>query len=368
MQPPPPANTRHLFETRRHFAVLDGLRGVAALSVVLFHYTEMVISNYSDNFIGHGFLAVDFFFCLSGFVIAYAYDGRIRSLGMLQFFEARLIRLHPMVVLGSVLGLLALLLDPFGNETGRLSSGSIAAMFAASVLVLPYPAMASRSFNLFSLNAPAWSLFWEYVASVLYATILSRLSRRVLLGCTVAAGANLLWMAHTRGNVLGGWSGPTFWDVGTRLAYSFTAGMAVYRWRWIARTRLGFGSLSVLLMLAFVMPYFAKNWLAEALVVLLYFPLLIALGAGAEPGVRSRKLCNFAGNLSYPLYMTHYAAIWIFEHFYRTLHPSTQELALVIASGMSVSICFAWLVTVFYDTPVRSWLTAWRKREAETTR
>src|ERR1700753_3283915 len=90
---------------KRHFHLLDGLRGVAALCVVLFHFMEVVISDYSKNFIGHGFLAVDFFFCLSGFVIGYAYDDRIKEIGVLKFFKQRLIRLHPLVVFGSVLGL-----------------------------------------------------------------------------------------------------------------------------------------------------------------------------------------------------------------------------------------------------------------------
>ena len=78
-------------ESKRHFAILDGLRGVAALAVVIFHFMEWVFTDPSLNFIGHGFLAVDFFFCLSGFVIAYAYDHRIKNMGLGRFFRARLI-------------------------------------------------------------------------------------------------------------------------------------------------------------------------------------------------------------------------------------------------------------------------------------
>lgn len=66
-----------ILQTKKHFKILDGLRGVAALAVVIFHFMEWVYPNPSKNFIGHGFLAVDFFFCLSGFVIGYAYDDRI---------------------------------------------------------------------------------------------------------------------------------------------------------------------------------------------------------------------------------------------------------------------------------------------------
>lgn len=104
---------KELLQTKEHFAILDGLRGVAALAVVVFHFMEWVFPEVKKNFIGHGFLAVDFFFCLSGFVIGYAYDDRIRKLGAGKFLKARLIRLHPLVVLGSVLGLAGFLLDPF---------------------------------------------------------------------------------------------------------------------------------------------------------------------------------------------------------------------------------------------------------------
>src|ERR1700759_926130 len=106
-----------ILKTKQHFEILDGLRGIAALAIVMFHFMEWVYTDYSKNFIGHGFLAVDFFFCLSGFVIGYAYDDRILQMGILNFFKSRLIRLHPLVIFGSILGLLAFLFDPFGSYT-----------------------------------------------------------------------------------------------------------------------------------------------------------------------------------------------------------------------------------------------------------
>ena len=83
-----------ILKTRQHFEILDGLRGIAAFSIVTFHFMEWVYVDASRNFIGHGFLAVDFFFCLSGFVIAYAYDDRIAKMGVIEFFKSRLIRLQ----------------------------------------------------------------------------------------------------------------------------------------------------------------------------------------------------------------------------------------------------------------------------------
>src|ERR1700755_2850194 len=106
-----------ILKTKQHFEILDGLRGVAAIAVVTFHFMEIAYTDYSKDFIGHGFLAVDFFFCLSGFVIAYAYDGRLTTLGLKEFFRSRLIRLHPLVVFGSILGLAGLLIQTYLGQT-----------------------------------------------------------------------------------------------------------------------------------------------------------------------------------------------------------------------------------------------------------
>ena len=82
-----------LLKTRPHFEILDGLRGLATLVVVIFHFMEIIIAGFINNFISHGYLAVDFFFCLSGFVVSYAYDSRIANMGLLTFIKLRLIRL-----------------------------------------------------------------------------------------------------------------------------------------------------------------------------------------------------------------------------------------------------------------------------------
>src|ERR1700754_3533814 len=129
-----------ILQTKQHFEILDGLRGIAALAVVTFHFMEWAYSDYSKNFIGHGFLAVDFFFCLSGFVIGYAYDDRIGKMGVWEFFKSRLIRLHPLVILGSILGLIAFYVNPF-SSTAACGPGRIAVIFLASILMVPFGAI-----------------------------------------------------------------------------------------------------------------------------------------------------------------------------------------------------------------------------------
>jgi peptidoglycan/LPS O-acetylase OafA/YrhL len=349
-------STPDLLKTKKHFEILDGLRGVAALAVVIFHLMEWVFTDPSKNFIGHGFLAVDFFFCLSGFVIGYAYDDRIAEMEAGEFFKARLIRLHPLVVLGSVLGLLGFLLDPFALPI-IYNTGKIILLFVCSLFLIPLPVMEERFFNLFAFNAPAWSLFWEYVANIFYAFVLYKVSRRSLIVSTIVAAAGICMVSYRAGNLLGGWSKDNFFDGGVRVAYSFLTGLLLYRSSWIIKNKLGFAGLSILLFLVFTMPTNKWNWLTEPLIVLFYFPLLVSLGAGSTLSTRWTKVCQFSGNLSYPLYMTHYAAIWVFGNYFISMKPSSGELCYIIISGVIFLVVIAWVVMRFYDTPVRRYLS-----------
>jgi peptidoglycan/LPS O-acetylase OafA/YrhL len=354
-----------ILKTKQHFEILDGLRGIAALAIVMFHFMEWVYNDYSRNFIGHGFLAVDFFFCLSGFVIAYAYDDRIKKIGVAEFFKSRIIRLHPLVISGSVLGLLAFLFDPFGGHPELYSAGKIIVTFLCSVLLIPFPVIADRSFNLFSFNAPAWSLFWEYIANIAYAFVLCRIRRGYLLLLTIISSMAICFVCYRSGNLLGGWSGPTFWDGSARISYSFLAGLLIYRSNWIIKNKLGFISLAVLLFLAFVMPFSPWNWLSEPIAVLLYFPLIIALGAGAHLTTGLKKICMFLGKISYPLYMTHYAVLWIFGNYYTSHEPGTMQLTLIITAGVVLTFGLSYLVMTGYDIPIRKYLS--NKRNEKLT-
>ncbi|WP_246496136.1 acyltransferase family protein [Chitinophaga varians] len=347
---------------KQHFAILDGLRGIAAIVVVIFHFMEIVYSDYSKNFAGHGFLAVDFFFCLSGFVIAYAYDDRMPQLRLRDFFRSRLIRLHPLVALGAVLGLLTFLFDPLMGPPAGYGFGKITMLFITTLLLVPYPVMPERFFNLFCMNAPAWSLWWEYIANIFYALVLWRLRRHLLLVLGFIAAVILTVVAYKAGNLMGGWSKDTFWQGGARLLYSFTAGMLVYRFRLIIPNRLGFPGVTLLLLLGLFMPYFPHNWLVELVIVLFYFPALVALGAGARLAPWLEKPCTFSGKISYPLYMTHYGFMWIFAHYLEVYKPAMSTLAIVIPAGVIALMMLGWIAMVGYDQPLRNYLSRiWKK-------
>lgn len=351
--------------SKPHFEILDGLRGLAAVVVVIFHFIEIVITNVNDNFIIHGYMAVDFFFCLSGFVIAYAYDNRIGGMGLMSFIKLRLIRLQPLVVIGSVLGLLTFLFDPFDDLYSIYGFKETALLFLASVFLIPYPLVSERYFNLFNLNAPSWSLFWEYVANFMYATVLFKFTQKLLAPLVVLAAVVLFYVGYSTGSLVGGWSGGTFFEGLARISFSFLMGMLVYRSNWIIKNKLGLLGLGVLLMLAFLTPYNAQwNWLIEPIIVVFYFPLIISLGAGATLADRYRKLNKLSGDISYPLYMTHYPFLWVFGNYVVAKNPSMAQLNWVIPISVILLIGLAYLVAKFLDLPIRRYLTGRLKSRA----
>lgn len=350
-------NRTNLLNTKQHFEILDGLRGVAAIIVVIYHFMEIAITDYNKNFLSHGFLAVDFFFCLSGFVIAYAYDSRAEHITLMQFIKLRLIRLHPLVLIGSVLGLLTFLFDPYSDFYAIYGFGKTLLLFLASAFLIPYPAMPERYTNLFCLNAPAWSLFWEYIANIFYILILFKLSKQILTVLTVIGAACICYIAVIHTNVSGGWGGQNFFDGGARVLFSFMAGMMVYRFNWIIKNKLGFIGVSILLLMAFLFPYRDQyNWITEPIIVILYFPLLVSLGAGAVLNPALKNVCKLSGEISYPLYMTHYPFVWIYLTYVAVVKPTGMMLFGVIPVSVILLIILAYLIMRFVDAPLRKYL------------
>lgn len=347
-----------VLKSKPHFELLDGLRGLAAVAVVVFHFMEIVITDYHQNFIAHGYLAVDFFFCLSGFVIAYAYDHRIAEMSLLTFIKLRLIRLQPLVVIGTVLGLLTFLFDPYSDFPSVYSIQQTVMMVLTSLFLIPYPVMPERYFNLFSLNAPVWSLFWEYFANLLYAVVLFKVVNKVLVPLVLLAALGLCYVALHSGNVSGGWGGPNFWDGLARVSFSFLMGMLIFRFNWIIKNQLGFLGLSILLLAAFLIPYRAEwNWIVEPLLVMFYLPLLVALGAGATVAPAYKKINTFSGDISYPLYMTHYPFVWVFLTYVAVEKPSTGILCWLIPVAILLLIGLSYAVFKGLDLPVRRYFT-----------
>lgn len=345
--------------SKPHFELLDGLRGIAALAVVLFHFMEIATPDYRDNFIPRSYLAVDFFFCLSGFVMAYAYDRKINAMGIFTFFKRRLIRLQPFVLIGSIIGLFAFLFDPFSDLVQSFSSLDIPLMFGSSSLLIPYPMVPQRYFNLFHLNPPTWSLFWEYIANIFYALILCRLPVRTLQLLLIIAASLLCYTSYQHGYLAVGFGGDNFWAGAARLFFSFIAGIVLFRSKWKININPSLTVLILLFIATFFIPFSEKyGAYIDVFLVIIYFPLLIGICAAKGQLRRTAsQLCKRLGDISYPLYMVHYPFVWIFMSYVETYKPNGKEMALIISLSVLLLIALAYLILKWIDIPLRNYLT-----------
>src|SRR5271170_5432236 len=200
----------------------------------------------------------------------------------LQFFRIRLIRLHPLVLVGATCGLLGYLLDPFGKGINQTSMPMLLLAYVTSLLLLPSPPVGGRQNESQALNGPAWSLMQEYLGNIAYALILRRL-RALTLGIIFGvSGLLLMWVANVKGSLDGGWGYPEIWMAPLRLTVSFVMGLWLYRIHDRAHfPRVGLLLLSIVLVICFQMPVFPKvgglslNGLYDAASVLFLFPLII---------------------------------------------------------------------------------------------
>jgi len=357
-----------------HYAILDGLRGVAALTVVAFHLCEAHATSHFTQVINHGYLAVDFFFLLSGFVIGYAYDDRWGRLTVKGFFKARLVRLQPMVVMGMLIGALTFYwqASPLTPGIAQVPGWQVVALMLVGFTLLPVPpALDIRGWQeMHPLNGPGWSLFYEYIANLLYALGVRKLSKAALGVLVALAGAALVHLVVTSptGDVVGGWAlDATGIRIGlTRMLFPFFAGLLLARTASLRRLPNAFLWCSLLLLAVLVFPRVAGpsqlwlNGLYESFAIIVVFPLIVWLGAGGQiASAGAARLCKFFGDVSYPLYITHYPLIYIYTAWVSRNKVSLQAGLPVAALTFGVAVALAYACLKFYDEPVRRWL---RKR------
>jgi peptidoglycan/LPS O-acetylase OafA/YrhL len=354
---------------KKHFEVLDGMRGSAALLVVLFHIMGMPIAWKDDGqLLHHAALAVDFFFALSGFVIAYAYDDRWGAMTTRQFFAARLIRLHPLVLLGAGLGLLSFVFDPFADNQSTVPLGTVLADFALACLLLPHAALPNRWTDTHSINSPAWSLLQEYIGNLVYALALRRLSTKALGAVVALAGLVLAWVAYQENSVDLGSDWDTYWMGTARMAFSFTFGLWLYRVRGRApKIRLGWVVATIVLVVLFAMPLVPKsiphgNGAYHLFLVMVVFPVLILGGAHSDIGSKEMSMCKLAGRMSYPIYILHYPFLLIYMNFVTFTKPPAEVAHLAGAGVFALVLVFTWLALTFYDEPLRGKLRSLIRR------
>jgi peptidoglycan/LPS O-acetylase OafA/YrhL len=292
---------------RHRYAYLDGIRGVAALLVLVRH---------TGNFWHFGFyrsyLAVDLFFVLSGFVIAYAYDEKLRDgkISMAQFVKIRLIRLYPVYVMSvfvcALVVLTALVLDPPGTAP---SVAQVMPVIALTAIYLP--SRLPGSVELFPLNGVYWSLFFELLVNVIYAAVRPRLSTAVLCLAASFFGSLLASVAFVYGTFNLGftWGFGSLFSGFARAAFGILLGLLLFRLR--ARFIGRFGGLvrpwpAFLLVCAVLASPSADrldavmDWLAVAVI----FPLAILFASQAS-STKFEGLLLILGSASYPIYVFH---------------------------------------------------------------
>lgn len=373
-----------IFNSKPRYEILDGLRGVAAALVLIYHLCESHFGLGEAHPLNHGYLAVDFFFVLSGFVIGYAYDDRWDRMSTWTFFKRRLIRLQPMVLFGSIIGALFFYFEECSDYFGIASAAWWVVLLAMfwSFTMLPVPSYFDvRGWGETNpLNAPTWSLQWEYIANILYALVFRRFSRFwltvsvILFGCmTVILCLNLdiLGWLSTRETVMqytviGGWSiTPEHIQVGlTRLLYPFFLGLLLSRFKVSIKVRGGFWWCSIMLFIIFAVPRLGGetpilNGIFDATAILFLLPLVVVIGArSVVTDSKSKAVNEFLGNISYPLYITHYPLVhlqkqWIVNH---PDAPASTHIFIGV-SVFVMSLMIAYASYKLYDIPVREWLS-----------
>lgn len=360
--------------SKPHYEILDGLRGVAAIMVIIFHLFEThSLGNHLIQIINHGYLAVDFFFMLSGFVIGYAYDDRWDKMTLGTFFKRRIIRLHPMVIMGSIVGA-ALFYFQQSSCFPQIEHTPVGALLLIMLLgctLLPLPLKWDvRGWTeMHPLNGPAWSLYYEYIANILYALFIRRFSKIALTVLVVIAACFTVYRSLTApmGDMVGGWA--LNWEqqyVGfVRLMYPFFGGLLLSRLGWLIRIKKrAFWYCVLIIIVILSIPrlggeeHYWMNGLYESFCIIFIFPIIVSMGAGGKvTGKYSSRICKFLGDISYPIYITHYPLIYIYTAWVCNNNATITEGIPYMILVLVGAIALAYASLKLYDEPVRRRLT-----------
>ena len=361
----------------QRYELLDGLRGVAALMVLLYHVFNDAKSFFvwptPVNEFMHGFLAVDFFFILSGFVMGYAYDKKLHtnSLTFSSFIVRRFIRLHPMVVMGVLIGVVCFVVQGMTKWDGtHVSIESLMIVTLLGLFMIPSSASVEVRGNMeiFPLNGPQWSLFFEYVGSILYGMFLYRLSTkwlRVWVACSIVTIVGFSLLTED-GGIAYGWSSEpmNFCGGALRMLYAYPMGLLMAR-AFRERNpkplhRPMFMLCSVALIALLGMPSLINKdieTIYQLACIISFFPTIIWYAARGVSTGKCQSVVSFLGRLSYPLYIVHFPLVYLYisyiesnGHPYESYsHPWTAAIIIVISS-----LLIATLSLLFYDEPLRN--------------
>ena len=325
---------------------LDAMRGVAAMLVVVGHF--------NGSYAPSAHLAVDFFYLLSGFVIAEAYTRRLEAgLGWIGFLKQRLLRLYPLYLVGLLLGLaqIAVLMK---TQDLTINIGELGLSAAANLFILPSPVyflverQPGEIFGLFPTNGPAWSIFWEFVINIAFAVFLFRARLRTVCFIAALGFIGMVYGALKFGSLNIGWEWPSFEGGLARVVFAFNIGIVLSRLRILLPRVKSFLALAPAFVLAGFMllsPPGEVRVLYELSFCLIAAPLIVACGIMVEVPAYLSKICFYAGYISYPVYILHRGVLKIAELGVEKLHiPSTIGIVLILA-GLCIFAYFTSILT-----------------------
>jgi len=318
---------------------LDMLRGIAAIIVAFNHAADLAGM---PSFFNRSYLAVDFFFLLSGFVIAATFEARMSALGAARFLQARWFRLLPMIAIGVAM-----------SATIYLASGADPYLTAVCAgLALAFLPMSN---GIFYLNNPMWSVHFELVANAAHMIFLRRIPSVGLLLIAVGCLATLVWANGWRDLDVG--QGDSYFLGIPRVLLSYALGVLL--WRINAAKARGPAWLAFMLLPLAILTASQLGW-ADYIVVLLVNPIILLCGLGFDEDSAYRPVAHFIGAWSFPLY---------------ALHWPVQDA--ILRSGQSWLAAFAWsigvslAVGVLLDQRVRAaslasfgWKMAWLRQRS----
>jgi peptidoglycan/LPS O-acetylase OafA/YrhL len=365
-----------LAASKHDFVTLDGLRGVAAVAIVTRHSPEfwhtMTAYGSIPNPAGQlpevgplfeSYLAVDFFFVLSGFVLMHAYEQRLRDgMSTVQFMLVRLIRLYPLYLLALALTLLPYAWAALHSTPGLYGNVSILLNVALAVLMLPSPISHDP---LFPLNIPAWSLFFELLANAVFALNGGNLTTKRLSAIVAAAGLILCCAVVLRefgfgtrgiGAMDAGSDWSSFGAGLLRVSFSFFAGALTYRvWqKWLNQFHVPAVLIvgTLMAVLAVHPPIFLER-VYDLTVTIIVFPALVLVGASSKPGVYWARLFLGLGLASYGVYVLQ---VPVYGTVIGVLSKLTSASSFTASSGIAFIaflFLFALATDYLFDVPIR---------------
>jgi peptidoglycan/LPS O-acetylase OafA/YrhL len=346
----------------RYYPALDGLRGVAAMCIVLMHRN---IWFGLWGWLAHGYLAVDFFFMLSGFVIASAYEQKLRD-GMtaVAFLRARFVRLYPMLLLGAALGALWEVIA-LTTHPGATTPPEIAWLLLRAILITPTLTPNSVGVGVFPLDPPIWSLFFELVINLVYVATLRWMTTVRLALVLVASLAALAMLALRRAGVDVGGSPEVFWGGFARVSFPFFSGVMLHRLRdlgALARVRFPFWLQALVLVIVFNIPSVGRSGAGLDLACVgIVFPLVLIAGMTTTARRPVLARLRLMGEFSYPAYVLHYPLYVLLGGIGYGLGVLTPQTMFAFGLGcLAVVMAASHFAVVFYDRPLRSWLSGAR--------